>query len=129
MSNVVNIIEDYLCDKCDEIFASDSIVCDKVFNPEEPENRAAFIAQVLPTRSDQNAIGDYAAQILEHRIKRSECTADVEKIRKNFNICGDKLQNGLAIYVSIEYITMPNKIVVGTQNVYWLSANLKITVK
>ena len=129
MSNVVHIIEDYLCDKCDEVFASDGIVCDKVFNPEEPVNRAAFITKVLSAQSDQNGIGDYSAQILEHRIKRSECTADVEKIRKNFTIYGDKLQNGLAIYISIEYITMPNKTVVGTQNVYWLSANLKITVK
>ena len=129
MANVVNIIEDYLCDKCDELFTSDGIVCDKVFNPEEPENRAAFITQVLSAQSDQNGIGDYSAQILEHRIKRSECIADVEKIRKNFNICGDKLQNGLAIYISIVYITMPNKTVVGTQTIYWLSANLKITVK
>lgn len=129
MANVVNIIEDYLCDKCDEIFASDGIACDKVFNPEDPENRAAFITQVLAAQSDQNGVGDYSAQILEQRIKRSECTADVEKIRKNFIIYGDRLPNGLAIYISIEYITMPNKIVVGTQNAYWLSANLKITVK
>lgn len=129
MSNVVDIIEDYLCDKCDEIFASDGIICDKVFNPEEPINRAAFITQVPADITDQNGVGEYSAQILEHRLKRSECTADVEKIRKNFTIYGDKLQNGLAIYISIKYITMPRKLVVGTQNAYCMSANLKITVK
>lgn len=129
MSNVVDVIEDYLCDKCDEIFASDGIICDKVFNPEEPINRAAFITQISADITDQNSVGEYSAQILEHRLKRSECTADVEKIRKNFTIYGDKLQNGLAIYISIKYITMPRKLVVGTQNAYWMSANLKITVK
>lgn len=129
MSNVVDVIEDYMCDKCDEIFASDGIICDKVFNPEEPINRAAFITQVLTDISDQNGVGEYSAQILEHRLKRSECTADVEKIRKNFTIYGDKLQNGLSIYISIKYITMPRKLVVGTQNAYWMSATLKITVK
>lgn len=129
MANLVNIIEDYLCDKCDEIFVSDGVVCDKVFNPEEAVNRAAFITQVLSAQSDQNGVGLYSAQIIEQRIKRSECTADVENIRKNFTKYGDRLPNGLAIYISIEYITMPNKTVVGTQTVYWLSANLSITVK
>ena len=129
MANAVNIIEDYLCDKCDELFASDGIVCDKVFNPEEAVNRAAFITQVLSASSDQSGVGEYTAQILENRLKRYECTEDVEKIRKNFIIYGDKLANGLAIYISVGYIMMPIKVVVGTQNAYTISANLNIKVK
>ena len=127
--DTVELIEDYLCDKCDKIFTGDSIVCDKVYNPEEIVNRASFITSVLSATTDQNGIGEYRAQIIENREKRSQCTHDVELIRKNFTEYGDTLANGLAIYVSLQYITMPIKIVVGTSSAYTVSANLNITVK
>lgn len=128
--NVIESIEDYLCDKCDELFSGDDIVCDKVYNPEQPVNRAAFVTQVLTERADQSGVGEYRAQIIENRSKRSECIADAETIRKNFTKYGDRLQNGLAIYVSLQYITTPtNKMVVDTSTIYYISANLNITVK
>lgn len=126
--NVVELIEDYLCDKCDELFA-DEIVCDKLYNPEVAVNRAAFVTSVRDTVTDQDSVGEYTAQIIENRSKRSEGAADVELLRKNFTKYGDTLPNGLAIYVRLQYITMPTKIVVGTEYAYSVSANLNITVK
>jgi hypothetical protein len=127
--DVIDLIEDYLCDKCDEIFNGDSIACDKVYNPEEAITRSAYVTSVKSNTTDQFGVGEYAAQIIENREKRSQCTHDVELIRKNFTKYGDVLANGLAIYITIQYITMPIKIVVGTSNVYTISANLNITVK
>ena len=130
MVSVIDLIENYLCDKCDALFSEDGIVCDKVYNPEQTDNRAAFVTQVLTPLTDQNGVGEYRAQILENRSKRSQCIADAETIRKNFTKYGDILSNGLAIYIQLQYITTPtNKIVVDTSTVYALSANLKITVK
>lgn len=127
---MIDIIENYLCDKCDEMFASDGIPCDKVYNPDQIDNRAAFITQMLTPITDQNGVGEYMAQILENRTKRSQCISDADTIRKNFTKYGDTLPNGLAIYVQLQYITTPiSKTVVGTSTIYTLSANLKITVK
>jgi hypothetical protein len=129
MTNIIDTIEDYLCDKCDELFAADGLVCDKVFNPEQQANRAAFVNQVLTPLSDQSGVGVYKAQILENRLKRSECTQDVEILRTKLTKYGDKLPNGLAIYISLEYIMMPIKITVGTTNVFTVSANFNIKVR
>lgn len=128
MANVISSIEDYLCDLCDSVF-SDGIVCDKVYNPEQQENRAAFVTQALPSPDDQNGIGTYTAQILQNRTKRSECIQDAELFRKNFIKYGDDLQNELAIYISVQYITMPIKRIVGTSTTYTISVMLNITVK
>lgn len=125
MSNAIKIIEDYLCDLCDSSF-NDGIVCDKVFNPEEPANRAAFITQQGNSSTDQDGIRIYTAQILENRKTRSECITDMDIINSTFRKYGKKLPNGLVIYMTTSYIMSPTKMIVGTQTAYFLSANLEI---
>ena len=125
MSNAVKTIEDYLCDLCDLVF-NDGIVCDKVFNPEEPANRAAFITQQGNSETDQDGIRTYTAQILENRKTRSECIIDMEIIDKHFRKYRKNLDNGLVINMSVSYIISPIKVIVGTQHAYNLSANLEI---
>ena len=125
MSNSVKIIEDYLCDLCDASF-NDGIVCDKVFNPEEPANRAAFIIQQGNSETDQAGIRTYTAQILENRKTRSECIIDMGIIDKHFRKYRKKLDNGLVINMSVNYIISPIRVIVGTQPAYTLSANLEI---
>jgi hypothetical protein len=123
--NYIKIIEDYLCDLCDLAF-NDGIVCDKVFNPEEPVNRAAFITQQGNSETDQDGIRTYTAQILENRKTRSECIIDMGIIDKHFRKYRKKLDNGLVINISVSYIISPIRIIVGTQQAYNLSANLEI---
>lgn len=123
--NYIKIIEDYLCDLCDISF-TDGIVCDKVFNPEEPVNRAAFITQQGNSETDQDGIRTYTAQILENRKTRSECIIDMGIIDKHFRKYRKKLDNGLVINISVSYIISPIRIIVGTQQAYNLSANLEI---
>lgn len=125
MSSAIKIIEDYLCDLCDAAFG-DGIICDKVFNPEEPVNRAVCITQQLESGTDQDGIRYYTAQILENRKTRSECINDMDIISNTFRKCGKKLDNGLVIYISVSYIMSPTKMIVGTQKAYFLSANLEI---
>lgn len=125
MSNDIKIIEDYLCDLCDIAF-NDGIVCDKVFNPEEPVNRAAFITKQGNSETDQDGIHTYTAQILENRKTRSECIVDMEIIDKHFRKYRKKLDNGLVINMSVSYIISPIRVIVGTQQAYNLSANLEI---
>jgi ATP-dependent protease ClpP protease subunit len=130
MDCVIELIENYLCDQCDALFEGDGLVCDKVYNPEQTANRAAFVTQVLTPSTDQSGVGQYMAQIIENRTKRSECIVDSDIIRRNFIKYGGRLQNGLAIYVQLQYITTPTtKMVVDTSTVYFISAILKITVK
>ena len=123
--NYIKLIEDYLCDLCDAKF-NDGLICDKVYNLEQPENRAAFINQQVDTETDQDGIRVYVAQILENRKTRTECINDMFIIDKYFRNYGKKLDNGLVIYVSVNYIMSPTKIVVGTQTIYSLSASLEI---
>ena len=123
--NYIKIIEDYLCDLCDLVF-NDGIVCDKVFNPEEPVNRAAFITQQGNYETDQDGIRTYTAQILENRKTRSECIIDMGIIDKHFRKYRKKLDNGLVINMSVNYIISPIRVIVGTQHAYNLSANLEI---
>lgn len=121
----IKLIEDYLCDLCDLTF-NDGIVCDKVFNPEEPVNRAAFITQQGNSETDQDGIRTYTAQILENRNTRSECIIDMDIIDKHFRKYHKKLDNGLVITMSVSYIISPIRVIVGTQQAYNLSANLEI---
>jgi hypothetical protein len=108
---------------------SDGIVCDKIYNQEQRENRAAFVNGVTPPQSDQYGIVKCTAQLLENREKRSQCVHDMDIIRENFTKYGHKLQEGLAIYTSIQYITSPIRTVVGTQDVYTLSAVINIKIR
>lgn len=124
----IETIENFLCDLSDSVF-NDGIICDKIYNPEQKENRAAFINQVLAFESDQNGITKCTAQMLENREKRSQCIRDINLIRENFIKIGHKLQDGLAIYVELQYITAPIKIMVDTQVAYTISANFNVTVK
>lgn len=128
MNSNVKLIEDYLCDLCDTVF-NDGIVCDKVYNPEQPVNRSAYVTDIQSQESDQHGLIKCNARIVENRKSRPECVTDVQKITENFNKNGDPLGNGLAIYVEIEYITIPIKIMVNTQTAYTVSANLRITAK
>lgn len=124
----IETIENFLCDLSDSVF-SDGIVCDKIYNPEQRENRSAFVNQVLPMQSDQNGITRCTAQLLENREKRSQCVHDVNLIRENFTKIGYKLHDGLAIYIELQYITMPIKIMVDTQVAYTISANFNVKIK
>lgn len=124
----IETIENFLCDLSDSVF-NDGIICDKIYNPEQRENRSAFVNQVLSMESDQNGITKCVAQLLENREKRSQCVQDVNLIREKFTKIGYKLQDGLAIYIELQYITMPIKIMVDTQVAYTISANFNITVK
>ena len=123
--NYIEVIENYLCDLCDEAFA-DGIVCDKIFNPEEQVTRSAYVVQQLDTLTDQDGIRKYIAQISENRKARSECIHDMSIIDSNFRKYSKKLDNGLVISVAVRYIIAPIKVVVGTQTAYNLSANLEI---
>lgn len=125
--NYVKIVEDYLCELCDDVF-NDGIVCDKVFNPEDAVNRSAAVIQQINTHTDQDGMRRYSAQILENRKARSECIRDMEIIDENFRKYGKKLDNGLVIHISIQYIMSPTKTVIGTQNAYNLSAMLNVSI-
>lgn len=126
--NIIEAVENFLCDTCDTIF-NDGILCDKIYNAEQPVNRAAFVLQALPPETDQHGVTCCTAQIIENREKRSQCVQDMDIIRENFTKYGHKLQEGLAIYTSIQYITSPIRTVVGTQDVYTLSAVINIKVR
>lgn len=128
MNSNVKLIEDYLCDLCDAVF-NDGIVCDKMYNPEQLVNRSAYVTDIQSQESDQHGLVKCNARIVENRKGRPECIIDVQKITENFNKKGDPLGNGLAIYIEVEYITMPIKIMVNTQTAYTVSANLRITAK
>ena len=124
----IETIENFLCDLSDTVF-NDGIVCDKIYNPEQRETRSVFVNQVLSFGSDQNGIFRCTAQLLENREKRSQCVSDVNIVKENFTKIGYKLPDGLAIYIELQYITMPMKIMVDTQVAYSLSANFNIIVK
>jgi hypothetical protein len=79
----IETIENFLCDLSDSVF-SDGIVCDKIYNQEQRENRAAFVNGVTPPQSDQYGIVKCTAQLLENREKRSQCVQDINKIREKF---------------------------------------------
>lgn len=125
---MISEIENYLCDLCDTIF-NDGIVCDKAYNIEQRVNRAANVLGVYRAAGDQGAVHRVSAKITENRETRSQCVTDVDKIRQNIRKIGVTIQNGLVIYIDVQYITMPIKIVVGTQTAYTISATLNITVK
>lgn len=126
--NIIESVENFLCDTCDEAF-KDGILCDKIYNAEQSVNRAAFVLQVLNPVTDQDGVTSCTAQIIENREKRSQCVQDMEIIRENFTKYGYKLQDGLVIYSSIQYITSPLRTVVGTQDVYTISAVINIKVR
>lgn len=128
MNSNVKLIEDYLCNLCDLVF-NDGIICDKMYNPEQLVNRSAYITDIQSIDGDQHALVKCNARIAENRKNRPECVTDTQKIIENFNKSGASLGNGLAIYIEIEYITMPIKIIVNTQTAFTVSANLKITAK
>ena len=125
--NYIEIIENYLCDLCDESF-NDGIICDKIFNPEETVTRSAYVIQQIDTLTDQDGIRRYTAQVVENRKTRSECIRDMGIIDGNFRKYGKKLDNGLVIRISIQYIMSPIKTIVGTQTVYNLSAMLNVSI-
>lgn len=125
--NYVEVIENYLCDVCDAVF-NDGIVCDKIFNPESPVNRSAYVTQQTGYETDQDGIRTFSAQILENRSTRSDCIRDMAIIDANFRKYGKKLDNGLVIRISIQYIMSPIQIIVGTQTAYNLSALLNISI-
>lgn len=128
MNSNIKLIEDYICDLCDEIFA-DGIVCDKIYNPEQLVNRSACITDIQSQETDQYAVIKCNVNISENRKTRAECIVDTQKIVKNFNKSGVSIGDGLAIYMEIEYITMPIRILVNTVTVYTISANIKVTAK
>jgi hypothetical protein len=121
-------IENYLCDLCDSVF-NDGIICDKVYNIEQPSNRAVSVISVNALSGDQNSVKKMYAKFSENRETRALCVQDAEKILNNFTKIGYKVSDTLAIYTDIQYITMPIKIVVGTKTVYTLSATISINVK
>ena len=51
----IKAIEDYLCNLCDSVF-NDSITCDKLYNPEQRINRAAYVDNTPATIADQNDV-------------------------------------------------------------------------
>ena len=127
MINYVEVVEDYLCELCDEVF-NDGIVCDKVFNPEERVNRAASVLQVYAPSADQpTAIHTMSARVVENRERRAQCITDME-LSKKLVKSRVKLENGLEIYINIQYINAPIRTIVGTQNTYTLSVYLTITL-
>lgn len=122
------LIEDYLCNLCDTVF-NDGITCDKIYNPEQRVNRAAYVDNATASGADQNAITICRAKIVENRETRAQCITDIQKVRENFVKYGSSLGNGFAIFMDIDYITMPIKIMAGTQTAFTFTANLKITAK
>lgn len=123
----IKSVEDYLCETCDALF-NDGIVCDKVYNPEERMNRAANVIQVRYGDDDQSgAIVRMEARVIENCDKRSKGVQDAELLRKLAKN-GVKLPNGLVIYINVQYINMPQKIIVDTLTTYILSAQLAITI-
>ena len=128
MNSDVKLIEDYICNLCDEVF-NDGIVCDKLYNPEQLVNRSACITDIHTQDTDQYAVIECNVNISENRKTRAECIADTQKIVKNFNKSGVSIGDGLAIYMEIEYITMPIRILVNTVTAYTISANIKVTAK
>lgn len=126
--NITETLENFLCDLSDSVF-NDGIVCDKIYNPEQEVNRAAFITATQTPEGDQDGLIRFSAQLLENRKKRSECIKDSELIRKNFKKTGHKLENGLVIYLDVQYITSPIKTIVDTQSIYTISANFNVKIK
>ena len=124
----IKTIEDYLCNLCDSVF-NDSITCDKSYSPEKRVNRAAYVDSANPNLADQNAVTICRAKVVENRETRAQCITDIQKVRENFVKYGSSLGNGFAIFMDIDYITMPIKIVAGTQTAFTFTANLKITAK
>ena len=124
----IKAIEDYLCNLCDSVF-NDSITCDKLYNPEQRSNRAAYVDNTTATIADQNDVTVCHAKVVENRETRAQCISDIQKVRENFVKYGSSLGNGFAIFMDIDYITMPIKIMAGTQTAFTFTANLKITAK
>lgn len=125
--NYVEIIENYLCDVCDAVF-DDGIVCDKIFNPEDSATRSAYVTQQLESLTDQDGIRIFSARIVENRKTRSECIRDMGIIDDNFRKYSKKLDNGLVIRISIQYIMSPIQTIIGTQTAYNLSAMLNVSI-
>ena len=67
MNSNIKLIEDYICDLCDEIFA-DGIVCDKIYNPEQLVNRSACITDIQSQETDQYAVIKCNVNISENLI-------------------------------------------------------------
>jgi hypothetical protein len=124
--NTYKIVEDALCGIINSIF-SDSVSCQKEFEPDKVACRAICIAAVRDALTDQNGLRTTTVVYKEMCAKRSDAISNASKFETYMNsIHGKTLQSGLDIHLELQYITMPIKTMVGSKVSYFYSASIKM---